>query len=267
LAAGTASSRRLIVPGELASGGFAGPKFRTHYSSGSDLPRMNRAAGRRHRGRAPHPSSSCIFRSICMRGLSVVVALSATVLLTGCFEGPQGPPGAAGPQGAAGPPARKGRAERPDLPAQPAPKTNAVWRDLPDRPAPLDRWDRRATLDRRARPGRRARFVSSKRPAMFSPATRVKCLFRRFARKVPLPCRGPAPNARSRPAWSDCVCDDSRPGRPEQIFALRGRGVSVADLTLLRWRIAAPAGAQLAWRKPLAWEGCAAQVAARAGQH
>ena len=37
-----------------------------------------------------------------MRGLSIIVALSATVLLTGC-EGPQGPTGPAGPQGAAGP--------------------------------------------------------------------------------------------------------------------------------------------------------------------
>jgi hypothetical protein len=37
-----------------------------------------------------------------MRGLSVIVALSAAFLLAGC-EGPQGPTGPAGPQGAAGP--------------------------------------------------------------------------------------------------------------------------------------------------------------------
>ena len=43
-----------------------------------------------------------IFRSTRMRGLSVIVALSAASLLIGC-EGPQGPAGPAGPQGAAGP--------------------------------------------------------------------------------------------------------------------------------------------------------------------
>jgi hypothetical protein len=41
-------------------------------------------------------------RSIGMRRLSVVVALSASVLLTGCFEGSQGPAGPSGPQGVAG---------------------------------------------------------------------------------------------------------------------------------------------------------------------
>ena len=43
-----------------------------------------------------------------MRGLTVVVALSASVLLTGCFEGSQGPAGPAGPQGVAGLPGPTG---------------------------------------------------------------------------------------------------------------------------------------------------------------
>ena len=43
-----------------------------------------------------------------MRGLSVIVALSASVLLTGCFEGAQGPAGPAGPQGVAGLPGPTG---------------------------------------------------------------------------------------------------------------------------------------------------------------
>ena len=47
-------------------------------------------------------------RSIRMRGLTVVVALSASVLLTGCFEGSQGPAGPAGPQGVAGLPGPTG---------------------------------------------------------------------------------------------------------------------------------------------------------------
>ena len=37
-----------------------------------------------------------------MRGLSVIVALAASLLLSGCFEGSQGPAGPSGPQGVAG---------------------------------------------------------------------------------------------------------------------------------------------------------------------
>jgi Collagen triple helix repeat (20 copies) len=44
-----------------------------------------------------------LFRwSFYMRGLSVIVALSASMLLSGCFEGSQGPAGPSGPQGVAG---------------------------------------------------------------------------------------------------------------------------------------------------------------------
>jgi hypothetical protein len=54
-----------------------------------------------------------------MRGLSVAIALSASVLLTGCFEGAQGPAGPSGPQGVAGAQGPTG-AQGPGGPAGPA---------------------------------------------------------------------------------------------------------------------------------------------------
>jgi hypothetical protein len=55
-----------------------------------------------------------------MRGLSIIVALSAASLLIGC-KGPQGPTGPAGPQGAAGPqgrPVRKALQDHQDQPVR-----------------------------------------------------------------------------------------------------------------------------------------------------
>jgi Collagen triple helix repeat (20 copies) len=59
-----------------------------------------------------------------MHGLSVIVALSAAVLLTGC-EGPQGPAGPAGPQGAAGPQGPTGSQGPPGPPGPAGPQGSA----------------------------------------------------------------------------------------------------------------------------------------------
>jgi collagen triple helix repeat protein len=60
-----------------------------------------------------------------MRGLSfIIVALSATVFLTGC-EGPQGPTGPAGPQGAAGPQGPTGAQGPPGPPGPAGPQGSA----------------------------------------------------------------------------------------------------------------------------------------------
>src|SRR3981081_2083392 len=59
------------------------------------------------------------FRSIRMRGLTGIVALSASVLWPGCLEGSQGPAGPAGPQGVAGLPGPTG-GQGPGGPAGPA---------------------------------------------------------------------------------------------------------------------------------------------------
>src|SRR5215831_18997973 len=62
-----------------------------------------------------------IFRSTRMRGLSVIVALSAASLLIGCEgpQGPAGPQGSAGQQGPAGPQGMRGERGEPG-PAGPA---------------------------------------------------------------------------------------------------------------------------------------------------
>jgi len=59
-----------------------------------------------------------------MRGLSVIVVLSAAVLLTGC-EGRQGPTGPAGPQGAAGPQGPTGAQGPPGPPGPAGPQGSA----------------------------------------------------------------------------------------------------------------------------------------------
>jgi hypothetical protein len=59
-----------------------------------------------------------------MRGLSVIVALSAAFLLTGC-ERPQGPTGPAGPQGAAGPQGPTGQQGPPGPPGPAGPQGSA----------------------------------------------------------------------------------------------------------------------------------------------
>jgi Collagen triple helix repeat (20 copies) len=65
---------------------------------GSDRNKVSRALF----SEANSPKHESAARSIGMRRLRVVLAFSSAVLLTGCFEGPQGPAGAAGPQGMAG---------------------------------------------------------------------------------------------------------------------------------------------------------------------
>jgi hypothetical protein len=150
-----------------------------------------------------------------MRGLSVIVALSASVLLTGCFEGSQGPAGPSGPQGVAGLPGRKENqdsrgprvrkacAGSRELPARPAPKARRVLqgqRVLRDLPGRRDRPDRRR---------RQARFVMSKPPATSSPAVTARCWYPRSARKAPRPCREPEPNVAPRPAQLGSACENS----------------------------------------------------------
>jgi Collagen triple helix repeat (20 copies) len=65
-----------------------------------------------------------IFGEHRMRGLSVIVALSAATLLIGC-EGPQGPAGPAGPQGAAGPQGPTGAQGPPGPPGPAGPQGTA----------------------------------------------------------------------------------------------------------------------------------------------
>jgi hypothetical protein len=60
-----------------------------------------------------------------MRGLSIIVALSAAVLLTGCSEGAQGPAGPAGPQGTAGPQGPTGAQGPPGPPGPAGPQGSA----------------------------------------------------------------------------------------------------------------------------------------------
>ena len=172
--------------------------------------------------------ASPTFRSIRMRGLSVIVALSASVLLTGCFEGSQGPAGPAGPQGVAGLPGPtggqgpggppgpagpqgeagqqgpagaqgvRGEPGAPGAPGgRPVPKAR---RGLPDRPGRRDHPDLR---------GRQAGFATSRPRAMPSPATTGKSWSRRFARRAPQPCRALEPNAAPRPARSGSACENS----------------------------------------------------------
>ena len=181
------------------------------------------------------PATRRHFGASRMRGLSVIVALSASVLLTGCFEGAQGPAGPAGPQGVAGlpgptggqgpggppgPRARKGtRGSRaPQVRrvcaasrARPGRRAPKARRGLPGRQALPDLRGRRVLPDLRGPPGRRpqAHFVTSKPPATSSPATTGKCWFRPCARKGPPPCKAPAPNAARQPAGLGSACENN----------------------------------------------------------
>ena len=177
-----------------------------------------------------------------MRGLSVIVALSASVLLTGCFEGAQGPAGPAGPQGVAGLPGPTG-GQGPGGPPGPAGPQGEAGQQGPAgaqgvrgepgaaRGAGRQRRGGACGAGRPSRPGgtgrpsrpcrtggssgapraggRKRDFVTSKPPATSSPATTGKCWFRPCARKAPPPCKAPAPNAARQPVRLDSACENN----------------------------------------------------------
>jgi Collagen triple helix repeat (20 copies) len=149
--------------------------------------------------------------AIQMRGLSIMLALAATIVLPGCERAP-GPAGPAGPQGVAGPQGPTG-GQGPAGPPGPAGPQGDAGLQGPAGPQGVrgeagPPGAAEGPQDRRARP-RRRRFAMSKPPAMSSPAVTGKSSFRRFARKELPPCRGPAPNAAGQREGSASACGSS----------------------------------------------------------
>ena len=120
-------------------------------------------------------------------------------LVTWNVVGPQGPPGPAGPAGALGPPGPQG-------PAGPAGAQGSAGQQGPAGPQGMS--GERGPYGPAGPPGpkvsrdRQALCVMLKDPEMPSRAMRAKCWFRPFARKVPLPFKGPppGPNVAQQPA-------------------------------------------------------------------
>jgi Collagen triple helix repeat (20 copies) len=105
-------------------------------------------------------------------------------LVTWNVVGPQGPPGPAGPAGAQGSAGQQGPAGPQGVSGERGPFGPA------GAPGP------------KGEPGQQALCVMSKDPEIPSLAMRAKCWFRPFARKVPLPFKGPppGPNVAQQPA-------------------------------------------------------------------
>ena len=161
-----------------------------------------------------------------VRKVKWLIAFSALLLLTGCFEGSQGPAGQtgqAGPKGESlvrrGRPARKVRLARRAKLASPVcggPSARRARLERKARPEHRDRLEfqapkatrvsrgRPASQDLRASPDRRrAICVWSRKPAVRFPAIRAKCSHRCSAATVrPRPsARSAAPSAPRRMVW------------------------------------------------------------------
>lgn len=147
-----------------------------------------------------------------MHALGVIVALSATVLLTACEgrQGPAGPQGAAGPQGptgAQGPAGPPGPAGPQGSAGQQGPAGPQGVRGEAVRPVLQDR------LALRANRGRQAPCVTSKGPEVPLRAMTARYLSRPFARKALLAFRGLlGRNAAQQLAWLDSACGNSPSG-------------------------------------------------------